>query len=296
MNKKLKYFLIFLGVLVLIAAGLVGKLVWDFKKTASDMHIPLGNGNVEKISAKEPFSMLLLGVDERENDKGRSDTIIVVTVNPKEKTTKMLSIPRDTYVEIVGHNTQDKINHAYAFGGIEMSKETVEKFLDMDIDYVLEVNMEGFKDLVDLVGPITVNNEFEFSQGGYTFKKGPIELDGKAALSYVRMRKEDPSGDFGRQDRQRQVIEASAKKMISMKSVLNYNDFLDVAGENIRMTMTLDDLLGLRSGYGDNLNSIEQIYFQKGHGTRMGGIYYYIPDEEELASIQQQLKTHVGQE
>lgn len=295
MNKKLKYFLITVGVLVLIAVGIGVKVYLDVKKTADKMHTTISDEPVVKIENKEPFSILLLGVDEREGDKGRSDTIIVMTVNPKEKSTKMLSIPRDTYVEIVGRNEMDKINHAYAFGGIEMSKATVEKFLDMEIDYVVQVNMDGFKDLVDIVGPITVNNELEFTEDEYTFKEGAIQLNGEQALSYVRMRKKDPNGDFGRQNRQRQVIEASIKEMISMKSVLNYGKILDAAGENIRMNLSLDDILNLREGYTESLNTVTQLYFKKGSSTRINKIYYYVADEEELKELKQELKSHLGQ-
>ena len=110
----------------------------------------------------EPFSMLVLGVDEREGDKGRSDTMIVMTVNPETKSTKMVSIPRDTYTEIVGQGFNDKINHAYAFGGIEMSMDTVENLLDIPIDYVVQVNMDSFKDIVDAVGGISINNTLDF--------------------------------------------------------------------------------------------------------------------------------------
>ncbi|WP_317951459.1 LCP family glycopolymer transferase, partial [Rossellomorea marisflavi] len=151
-----------------------------------------------KFDKKHPFSVLLLGVDERAGDKGRSDTMIVVTVNPHEKTTKMLSIPRDTLVDIVGRGTRDKINHAYAFGGVEMSMDTVEEFLDIPIDYYAKINMEGFKDIVNAVGGVTVNNDFTFSSGGYTFNEGQLSLNGEKALAYTRMRKQDPRGDFGR--------------------------------------------------------------------------------------------------
>ena len=141
------------------------------------------------LGKQDPFSVLVLGVDEREGDKGRSDTMIVMAVNPKLKTTKMVSIPRDTYTEIVGHGTTDKLNHAYAFGGIQMSLDSVENLLDIPIDYVMEVNMEGFKTIVDTVGGISVNNPFEFTQDSIHYAAGDITLDGKEALSYVRMRK-----------------------------------------------------------------------------------------------------------
>jgi polyisoprenyl-teichoic acid--peptidoglycan teichoic acid transferase len=109
----------------------------------------------------------------------------------------MLSIPRDTRTEIVGKGTIEKINHAYAFGNEEMAMKTVENFLDIPIDYYIKVSMEGFKDIVDAVGGITVNNDLDFTQDGYHFPKGQVNLDGKKALAFTRMRHEDPRGDFG---------------------------------------------------------------------------------------------------
>ncbi|WP_390628435.1 LCP family glycopolymer transferase [Bacillus litorisediminis] len=91
----------------------------------------------------------------------------------------MLSIPRDTRVEIVGRDMEDKINHAYAYGGVAMSMATVENFLDIPIDYYIEINMEGFKEIVDAVGGVEVHNAFTFSYEGYTFEEGTIQLTGE---------------------------------------------------------------------------------------------------------------------
>src|SRR5699024_4856649 len=102
--------------------------------------------------------------------------------------------------------TEDKINHAYAFGGADMSIQTVENFLDIELDYFVRINMEGLKELVDEIGTITIDNEIEWNDGTYNFTKGPIEMDGDKTLAYVRMRKQDSAGDFGRTERQRKVI------------------------------------------------------------------------------------------
>ena len=152
------------------------------------MHTPIDRNTDKRtkdlaLSDQEPFSILMLGVDERDGDKGRSDTMIVLTVNPQKKSVKMLSIPRDTRTEIVGHGTQDKINHAFAFGGAKMSMDTVENFLDIPIDYYMKINMEGFKDIVDAVGGVTVQNDLDFSSDGVHFAKGSHTLNGKDALS-----------------------------------------------------------------------------------------------------------------
>src|SRR5699024_11327055 len=100
---------------------------------------------------------------------------------------------------------EDKINHAYAFGGTDMAVATVEEFLGIELDYYVHLNMKGMQELVDEIGPITVNNEVEWSDEKYDFPKGPVEMNGDKTLHFVRMRKQDPDGDFGRTKRQRQV-------------------------------------------------------------------------------------------
>ena len=86
-----------------------------------------------------------------------------MTVNPTEQSTKMISIPRDTLTELIGRDKKDKINHAYAFGGTAMAVTSIENLLDIPIDYVAMINMEGFESIVDAVGGISVTNEFRFS-------------------------------------------------------------------------------------------------------------------------------------
>ena len=158
--------------------------------TAKGIHEPIDRELSDKrdepiaFEKKEPFSVLVLGVDEREGDKGRSDTMIVLTVNPESKSTKMVSIPRDTYTEIVGKGIQDKINHAYAFGGIEMSMASIENLLDIPIDYVVQVNMESFKDIVDAVGGIKVNNTLDFKVGNYSFPKGEVTIERRRSVIF----------------------------------------------------------------------------------------------------------------
>ncbi|MFZ1691444.1 MAG: LCP family protein, partial [Trichococcus flocculiformis] len=170
----------------------------------------------ELLEAGEPVSILLLGVDTGDlgrTEQGRSDSMVVVTINPHTQKTTLLSIPRDTYTEIVGYGTSDKINHAYAFGGTAMSINTVQQMLDIPIDFYVMVNMAGIQEIVDAVGGITVESPLTFNQNGYDFVQGTNQLDGEAALAFARMRYEDPAGDTGRQGRQRLVIEAVIRKL-----------------------------------------------------------------------------------
>jgi LCP family protein required for cell wall assembly len=116
--------------------------------------------------------------------------MLVITVNPEKKTTKILSIPRDTRTKLVvsinpNKNRLDKINATYTYGAIEMTIDTVENFIDVPIDYYVQVNMEGFRDIVTAVGGIHVDNKYEFELDGITLKTGPQRLNGIKALQYV---------------------------------------------------------------------------------------------------------------
>lgn len=299
-KKKRKKWPWIVAIIGLLIGGVVLSVYVDLTSTLKGMHKPIDRELSDKreesivFDKKDPFSVLVLGVDEREGDKGRSDTMIVMTVNPTLKSTKMVSIPRDTYTEIVGHDTHDKLNHAYAFGGIQMSLDSVENLLDMPIDYVAEVNMEGFQDVVDAVGGINVTNTLDFTQDSIHFPAGEIKLTGKEALSYVRMRKEDPSGDWGRQDRQRQVIQGVLNEGKSVNSLLNYRSVFNALGDNVKTNMTFDEMVGVQKNYRDAANAIEQLHFEKGTGERMnGGIWYYVMDEEELQEVAGTLKQHL---
>lgn len=299
MKKWIKWAGTIGGALLIVAAGIGWKVYSDMKETAEKLYTPLtqeepaGREEAIDIQQQEPFSALLLGVDEREGDSGRSDTIIVLTVNPSLGTTKIISIPRDTYTEISGADIKDKINHAFAYGGMEMSKQTVEHLLDIPIDYVAKINMKSFQEIIDIVGGITVNNELDFSYEGEQFPIGEIELDGEKALKYVRMRYEDPAGDFGRQNRQKQVIQGVLKKSLSVSTLLNYKSIFETLEENVEMNIRFDELLNIRKHYKDSFQTIEQLHLNNGSDKKIDGIYYYMPDEAELQNIQNTLQEHL---
>ncbi|PZX05929.1 LytR family transcriptional attenuator [Psychrobacillus insolitus] len=300
-QKKKKWpWIVGILAVVLVIVLIYGFMIFKgFTDTVSDIHQPIEREVSDKRDApvtfddKEPFSVLVLGVDEREGDAGRSDTIIVLTVNPETKSSTMVSIPRDTYTEIIGKGKMDKINHAYAFGGIEMSMHTVENLLDIPIDYVVQVNMDSFKDIVDAVGGITVNNTLDFTVDDYSYPVGEITLDGEEALSFVRMRYEDPRGDFGRQDRQKQVIQAVLREGASVNSLVNYKSIFGAIGDNVRTNMTFDEMVDVQANYRDAFGKVDQLYIQNGAGQKIDGIYYYMMNDEELNEIKTTLKTHL---
>lgn len=298
-KRALKITMAIILVLIL-GGGAYAYSIWhSVEKTFTQTHEPLNRDVSEKRSEKvsfskrDPISILLLGVDQRAGDRGRSDSLILMTVNPKDQSMKMVSIPRDTRTEIVGKGTTDKINHAYAFGGVDMAVNTVEKFLDVPVDYYVQVNMESFKDIVDAVGGVTVNNDLNFDYDGYSFKKGNLTLDGKEALAYSRMRKQDPRGDFGRQMRQRQIIEGVIEEGASVQSLANYGTILDTIGTNVRTNLTFDDMKQIQSNYKDARHNVEQLQVD-GKGEKINGIYYYAVSDATRQALSSKLKQHLN--
>ncbi|MCM3731613.1 LCP family protein [Fictibacillus nanhaiensis] len=297
MIKFLKIAAIVLGLAVVGVGGYVYYLYDSAKDAVTEMHEkvetdkpkPIVTGNEEDL---KPISIVLLGVDEREGDSGRSDTMIIVTVDPKDDKMLMFSIPRDTRTEIVGKGMDDKINHAYAFGGTQMAMDTVENFLDTPIDYYVKVNMESFRDIVNAVGGVEVNNPFAFKEGEYTFPEGPQELNGDQALAYARMRYQDPKGDLGRNDRQRQVITSIIDKGARVSSITKFDNILDILSENVKTNMTFQEMKDIQKNYKSARHNIKSTEI-KSSGKMIGGTYYGIVDETEKERIHNLLNEYL---
>jgi LCP family protein required for cell wall assembly len=235
--KKWKWIVLTLtGICLLLLFSSGGYVCHKASQTLKEVQVPV-KASVETVKAveqKKGLSFLLLGVDQRKNETGRSDTIIVVTIDPKTNTSQMISIPRDLKTDIIGNGSNDKINHAYAFGGPQMALDTVSHLLKIRIDYFAEIKLAGFTDLVNAVDGVRVKNDINFSYYEMKFPKGELLLNGKEALAYARMRHDDPRGDFGRQIRQRQVVQAVADKMTEDFSIRRFNAILDALGINVK--------------------------------------------------------------
>jgi LCP family protein required for cell wall assembly len=291
----LRILLITFSILIIVIGAYAYSVYHSLTSAVETMHKPLDREKsakrTEEVSLKkaQPFSVVLLGVDQREHDKGRSDSIIVLAVNPNTSTVKMLSIPRDTRTDIIGKGKVDKINHAYAFGGVKMSLDTIENFLNIPIDYYVQINMEGFKDIVDSVGGVTVQNDLDFSYEGVHFPKQELKLNGEKALKYSRMRYDDPRGDFGRQQRQRQIIQAVLNEGASLNTLTNYGDIFEALGNNVKTNLTFNEMVTIQSKYKAASKSIEQIPITA-KGTMIDGISYQLVSDEEKAQIHQILK------
>jgi LCP family protein required for cell wall assembly len=297
--KKKKVFIslgLIVGVVFLSVVAYFFYLYKSVTDTVQEMHEPFSPSRVVDLESREPLSFLIAGVDSRgDTHAGRSDTIIVMTVNPNDQSIKMLSIPRDTRTEIIGRGQLDKINHAYAFGGVQMTADTVANFLDIPIDHYISINMEGFKGVVDALGGVEVDNPFAFNYGGHTFAEGQLFLNGEEALAYSRMRKEDPRGDFGRNDRQREIVDAVIQEAANIGTVTKAGGILGAVGESVRTNMTLDEMWKLQANYRDARHNVEQMEI-KGNNATINGIYYLQVPDDELARVRSELRGHLGLE
>lgn len=269
---------------------------FGISSTISKIHSDLKVDKVRKkpinLSKKDSFSMLLLGVDTGaigRSGGGRADSIIIVTVNAKENKTTLVSIPRDTYTKIAKKNKTTKINEAYSYGGAATVINTVQKKFGIPIDYYIEVNMKGVQDVVNAVGGVTVKSSMSFSNYGYTFKKGRNKLDGKKALAYATMRHEDPTGDYGRQGRQRQIINELVGKIVSFKTITNQGKLLKSMEKNIRTNLEFEEIVTIQGKYNKALRNIEQVQI-KGQGDMINGISYQIISQKEISKITKLLK------
>lgn len=293
--KKWKWIVLTLtGICLLLLFGSGGYVYQKASQTMQEVQVQVpvkASVETEKaVEQKKGLSFLLLGVDQRKNETGRSDTIIVVTIDPKTNKSQMISIPRDLKTEIIGNGSNDKINHAYAFGGPQMALDTVSHLLDIRIDYFAEINLDGFTDLVNAVDGVTVENDINFSYYEMQFPKGELSLNGKEALAYARMRYDDPRGDFGRQIRQRQVVQAVADKMTEDFSIRRFNAVLEALGKNVKTNVPFSVARTVATDYRDALRNVETLSLEGKGGIESDGIYYWHPTDKSLKEVQTRLQ------
>ncbi|AGG65173.1 transcriptional regulator [Streptococcus suis SC070731] len=274
-----------------------------------------GEEKITPIDATEPLTILLMGVDMDQATRGgdweggRSDSMILVTVNPKTKETNMMSLTRDIMVEIAEANgessgTVEKLNHSYSYGQAPMAIATIEKMMDINIDRYIEINMDGLVELVDAVGGIEVNNTLGFPisisehEPAYTsiVQPGKQLVNGDQALVYARMRYDDPEGDIGRQRRQREVITAIIKKLLQLDGFTQYKKILTAISNNMRTNIeispvTIPNLLG----YKDSVSKLNS-YQLRGVDQMVDAIYYQLPTSTHLLEMQNVLKKSIGLE
>ena len=204
---------------------------------------------------KEPFTILLMGIDSTDeiltkNAIANGDTLILITFNPKTLNATMLSIPRDSYVPIScwsGH-PENKITHAAAYGN-DCMINTIQDYLDVNIDYYAKINFKGLVKLVDAVGgvevdvPKTLCTDNSSRTGEVCIKAGRQVLNGEQALVFARNRKQLANGDFGRAAHQQEIIMALINKMKTVKDVSTFMDILNTVSNSLDTNLTTKQIL-----------------------------------------------------
>lgn len=299
-KKKIRLLLLMIFFLFIGSVSVFGYNIYSATKKASEkIYQALGSSKRSQHIEirKDPFTVLLVGVENQYHDEeGRSDVIMLLTVNPKTNKVYLLSIPRDTRVYIPTEGRKDKITHSYSHGGIESTIAAVNELIDVPIDYYITTDFEGFQKIVDSIGGITVDVPFTFkaqltgSLKWHTFHKGKQKLNGNEALAYVRMRKSDPRGDFGRNEREKQAIKAIIEKSTSITSLPKLDDIISELGDHVRTNIPPSDLLSFIYFYQKmNKAHVENLHL-KGYDDTINGVYYYIPDEESVTAITKTLQ------
>ena len=287
MIKKVLVWILGIAVtLIVIGAGIAAFALHNTTSKIHSMDSSLSKASDTKTSAGKPVSYLLLGTDTGalgRTEKGRTDTMMVMTVNPNTKTTTMVSLQRDTKITIDGMT--EKLNAAYALGDAKQAMTTVEQLLDIKLDGYLLVNMKGLEQLVDAVGGVTVKSPLTFSYEGYSFTENQdVTMNGTEALAFSRMRYDDPRGDYGRQIRQQLVIEAVMNKLkADPKSALN-NDFLDAVSDNVRSNISLTSMRNLATKYRDAGETINRDQMT-GTGVMIDGVSYQEMSQDEITRV-----------
>ena len=228
---------------------------------------PLLTGSSEEDEVKAPITeeqkaafasgkitVLMMGSDRREGEEqSRSDTLMVAFVDLDQKQIRLLSMPRDTYVTIPTTGEQTKINHSYAYGGVDLVKQTLESNFGIKCDYYMDVDFQGFIDVIDALGGITLDvpRDMYYPDEGIDLTAGVQDLDGSKALQFCRFRS-DGQGDLGRIDRQQAFLVAMKEKMFSAGTLLKIPDICSAVMENMQTDFTgtqiLQILLQLKNG------------------------------------------------
>jgi LCP family protein required for cell wall assembly len=231
-RRRHRWVYVLLALLLIIALGAVGGVYFVRHKLASyDANIERFQDPTAAIppasrpaeAADGAMNLLLLGSDSRISagdpsqwvaGAQRTDAIMLVHVPANRKGAFVVSIPRDSWVDVPGHGN-NKINAGFSFGGPALMVQTVEKLTDVRIDHIVIADFEGFKDLTDLLGGVTVTVPKSTKDERAQFPAGTYRMDGETALNYVRQRHNLPGGDFDREKRQQNWIRAVLKEMVN---------------------------------------------------------------------------------
>lgn len=248
----------------------------------------LDRGNETLLVATDKTTVMILGVDERDDDVGRSDTLMLATVDPKQKQVSLLSIPRDTRTLIQG--SYDKINSAYAYGGWKLTRDVVEDLLDTPVDHYVLVNTRSFPRIIDAIGGIDLYVESRMYYvdewddavpGGLVIDlyPGMQHMDGVTAMSYVRYR--DEEGDIGRIARQQRFMRAVMEKVTSPAIVTRLPAVIRECMGAVETDLSFRQILELAGSIKEAQGNGLRAEMLPGRPLYIDEVSYWVPDLTE---------------
>lgn len=241
-KKRYIYLKILLLSVVFVAAFAGGRFIYGLVNPEAPPVVLETNEKGELLPV-DRLNVLLLGIDARPGEKdARTDSMILVSIDRDTKKIAMVSIPRDTLVEIPGHG-REKINSANLYGGVDLARETVENLMGVKIPYYVKTNFDGFKDIVDTLGGVTIDVEkrMAYRAEGINLYPGTQRLDGYNALGYVRYRY-DTLGDISRTERQQKFLTALAKEMLQAGTILKLPKLAPQIMDAVETNLSLKDM------------------------------------------------------
>lgn len=286
-SSYVKYILIL--VVVFILSGMVGA----FFANALVDNKPDYNEDDKKgmLVANDKATIMIMGVDERADDVGRSDTLMIATLDPDKNQAALLSVPRDTRVKIKGHGF-DKINAAYAYGGRKLTQETIESLLNTHIDHYIKINVHGFTKIIDALGGIDIDVEKRMyyedpwdDDGGLyiDLQPGMQHMDGKTAITYVRYR--DEEGDIGRIKRQQNFMKAVMDKLVSPTIIPKLPAIVSAVSDSVETDMSVSEILSFLGTLQDAKDNGLKSEMLPGKPVYIEGISYWVPDISKTRQI-----------
>ncbi|MGI6066222.1 MAG: LCP family protein [Bacillota bacterium] len=248
------------------------------------------------VEEDENIVVLVTGSDKNKNDAGRADTLMLAFLDTEKKSVNVLSIPRDTYVSIPNRG-RTKINHAYAYGGISLAKETVEDFLGVSVDNYVDIDFQGFISLVDALGGVEydVEKRMYYPEENINLKAGPQLLDGEDALGYVRYRS-DGMGDIGRVNRQLDFLRVLADRVLSLSTLWKIPKLVGIFQDNVETDFNLGEMLLLANKFKSIDTSQLKTQMLPGEAKYIDGVSYWITDSDEVQQVVDQLTGKVPEE
>ena len=283
-KKKVWPYVVLGTILIFVLAALAGV----FFAQSSLLDRAKDEQKDELLTAKDKATIMIMGVDERTDDVGRSDTLMVATIDPHKNEAALLSIPRDTRVAIP-KNGYDKINAAYAYGGEKLTQRTVEDFLGIRIDHYVIINTHAFQKIIDAIGGIDIDVEKRMyyedpwdDDGGLVIdlRPGRQHMDGKTAVTYVRYR--DEEGDIGRVKRQQKFMRACVDAVTTPAILPRLPGIISSVIDSVKTDLSVRQMLEfigtLKQAQANGLRTD----MVPGRPLYIEGISYWIPDMEQL--------------